>query len=113
MREYFFVAVVDENGEMTELLTLPSSQGPILLGYVNSANFRAGLSAAEIYLKEYLKATGKVHQKKTVVGKSFKAPSPNALVSMLADSDLVYFDATVVLEGEALFHELFEEWTGR
>lgn len=112
MREYYFVVVVNEKGETTELLTLPSSRGPVLLGYVNPANFRAGLHAAGVYLSEYLRATGKESQRLKVKGMSFTAPSPNALVSMLSDTGLVRFDATVVLEGEALFHELFTEWMG-
>jgi len=108
-RDYHFVVVVNEKGETTELLTLPSSRGPVLVGYVNPDNFRAGLHAAGVYVKEYLKATGKDAQKLRVEGMSFNAPSPNALHSMLSDTGLVHFDATVVLEGDALFYELFDD----
>ena len=112
MRSYHFVTIVNANGETNELLTLPSSHGPILLGFTNPDNFRAGLQAAKTYLKSYLKATGRENEKLKVGSMTFNAPSVNALQSMISDSGLVHFDSKIALEGDELFHQLFEEWSG-
>src|SRR5512135_909736 len=109
MRQYYFVAVIDEKGKPTELLTLPSSRGPVLLGFINHANFHAALNAARLYVKSYLKSVGKTESKLSVGTMSFKAPSPNALRSILEDTDLVRFESTLVLEGEPLFSQVFAE----